>query len=199
MDEDSELAITQVEPNFVRLWYAKVECGRAIGSFEEVDRLTEARTVRNGVEVREYLAVFNAIRLSLHFTANISKLFWPLRNSNAEVTRRCSEMRELVGLPVDHPLSDRRLRDHFEHLDERLDKWVGNQLRPFTAIEMILEADMPEQTRKALCQSVPVLYDEVDRSIHILGEKFALLKLLDAVKDVQSRMSLSKIFKFTAH
>ncbi len=197
MAEEGDLSITHLPPDFIRLMYAGMECGRAISCFKEVERLLAIRIERDGAEIREWLSVFNAIRLALHFTANVSKLFWPQDKPSAQVKNRCDRLRKLVGLSVDHPLSNRRLRNHFEHFDERLDKWVGDSPRPFAGIEVILEDDLPDVTRRALHRSVPVLYDEIDQSILMLGEKFLLPELLSAVKDVLSHISLSKIFDST--
>ena len=50
-------------------------------------------------------------------SANISKIIWPSK----EETR--SEILEALGLPSELSLRNRRLRNHLEHYDERLEEW----------------------------------------------------------------------------
>jgi hypothetical protein len=54
-------------------------------------------------------------------SANISKLLWG--NDSAAAKRR-SSLRRLLRVGDDSPLRNRRLRNHFEHFDERLEAWV---------------------------------------------------------------------------
>ena len=55
--------------------------------------------------------------------ANASKLLWGSRAEPVLETRR--PLRESVSVTDDSPLSSRRLRNDFEHFDERLEDWFG--------------------------------------------------------------------------
>ena len=72
--------------------------------------------------------VFVAIHSLLTHASNVSKIFWPAGDGRDEATRkrleRAKELRAYIGLPDDnHFLKDRKLRNHLEHFDERLDQW----------------------------------------------------------------------------
>ncbi|MDF2804835.1 MAG: hypothetical protein K0S61_4740 [Anaerocolumna sp.] len=83
--------------------------------------------------------VFRAIHSFLTHASNISKLLWPSlprrketesdeayenRCYNIKKIKRASILRETINISEDeHPLKSRKLRDHLEHFDERLDGW----------------------------------------------------------------------------
>lgn len=52
--------------------------------------------------------------------ANINKLLWGQRGKYADQRKA---LRESVGVRDDSPLKTTTMRNHFEHIDERLDKW----------------------------------------------------------------------------
>lgn len=88
---------------------------------------------------RAHAEVFRTIHSFLTHASNVSRLLWPApprrrrKESDARYHERCSavrriaraaELRSVLNLPEnDHPLRNRRLRDHLEHFDERLDHW----------------------------------------------------------------------------
>lgn len=82
--------------------------------------------------------VFRAIHSFLAHTSNVSLLLWPPlpKRGNGESVKayerrlatkqpviRSRALRAEFGLPDEHLLKNRRLRDHLEHFDERLDEW----------------------------------------------------------------------------
>jgi len=70
-----------------------------------------------------------AVQSFLVAAANVSKLLWPGRNRDPKKTQyaeaRGRELRQFLDVTELSPLSSRKLRDHFEHFDERIDTW-GN-------------------------------------------------------------------------
>jgi hypothetical protein len=78
--------------------------------------LLAARLVNDGLQGQTALAWLGISSL-LSASANISKIVWP----SDKVTREA--VAEHCGLDRSSPLADRSLRNHFEHLDERIDKW----------------------------------------------------------------------------
>jgi hypothetical protein len=59
--------------------------------------------------------------------AAVSRILWPPRvhdpNGNTVAKSRGLHLRTVLGIDDNHPLRTRTLRDHFEHFDERLDRW----------------------------------------------------------------------------
>jgi hypothetical protein len=60
-------------------------------------------------------AFWSSVQSFLVASANVSKLIWG---------RWGDALRGPLGVRDDSPLKDRRLRNHFEHFDERLAKWA---------------------------------------------------------------------------
>jgi hypothetical protein len=52
--------------------------------------------------------------------ANISKVLW---GAGGKLDEERRPVRESLGVPDDSPLQNTDLRNHFEHFDERLDRW----------------------------------------------------------------------------
>ena len=63
---------------------------------------------------------FYAIQSLLNAAANVSKAFWGSGGRQADDRY---DLRDSIGIPEDSPLREVRMRNNFEHLDERLDQW----------------------------------------------------------------------------
>jgi hypothetical protein len=83
--------------------------------------------------------------------ANVSKLLWGT-NRKAEGRRR--ELRQTLGVTDASPVRARTLRNHFEHLDERIEmsaeagNFVGDSVMPSGAFYH--EESMPERAKAQL-------------------------------------------------
>jgi hypothetical protein len=65
---------------------------------------------------------------------NISKILWPIMKKGDEQGNeiretRGKELREALNVKGDSALRSRKLRDTFEHFDERMDTWFGAEER----------------------------------------------------------------------
>ena len=180
------MPMTEVDRDTIMLLFALTECGRALDNLNEVDQLASVRVLRQaGIEVRENLRIFDRIRLGLQMAANVSRLFWPPKNAG-----RGARLRALTGLPESHGLSDRTLRNHIEHLDERLDDWTTVTPRPFLAIELVLHDDPGAETRRiAVTDATAIVYDVKSQSVQLFGDTFSLPILRTDLEDVQAKIS----------
>lgn len=181
------MGMTELDRDFIMLSFALTECQRALDNLEEVDQLASVRVRRQpGVEIRENLRIFDRIRLGLQMAANVSRLFWPPRNS-----ARGAHLRSLTGLPTTHGLSDRTLRNHIEHLDERVDQWTATSPRPFLTIELVLHDDYPEtgEKRDEVIGATAIVYDAKSQSVQLFGDKFHLPTLRCDIEDVLQKVS----------
>ena len=110
--------------------------------------------------------VFRGIHSFLTHASNVSKILWAglpkkkpnesdeqykLRINKIKKVRRAAELRDELGLPEEHALRNRQLRDHLEHFDERIDDWeehsqnknyVQDNIGPENAIVGIDKTDM---------------------------------------------------------
>jgi hypothetical protein len=68
--------------------------------------------------------VWFALQGMLVSAANASKLLWGSRAELVLEARR--PLRDSVGVTDSSPLNDRRLRNDFEHFDERVERWFAN-------------------------------------------------------------------------
>ena len=84
--------------------------------------LMAARGILSGALSKEHVQVWFQIQAFLVSTGNISKLMWP---AGKETQDRGEALRARLSVLDDSPLRDRRLRNHFEHFDTRLDQWAA--------------------------------------------------------------------------
>ena len=68
---------------------------------------------------------YRAAHSYLTHVSNVSRLLWPPEKSE-KVKHRGAELRSILGLPDEHILKDRKLRNHLEHYDTRLDAWADS-------------------------------------------------------------------------
>lgn len=110
--------------------------------------------------------VFRGIHSFLTHASNVSKILWPglpkqkpnesdeqykQRISKIKKVHRAVELRDELGLPEEHTLRNRQLRDHLEHFDERIDDWEEHSqnknfaqdiIGPENAIVGLVKTDM---------------------------------------------------------
>ncbi len=67
----------------------------------------------------DQIEVWSSIQSILVAAGNVSKILWPSKEY-AECGER---LRELLKVDDNNILSDRSLRNHFEHYDDRIEKW----------------------------------------------------------------------------
>lgn len=184
--------------------YALCQSAVAIAAFTEARQIAGIREVRTSADdgaptmismgTGKYVA---CVRSALQATANVSKTFWPSMAAGTKARKatratRGERLRNLANLPEDHPLGDRSLRDHIEHLDERLDEWTETPRPTFFGAEFVWpqEADtMPAVNRQAIQEGSPIIYNWTTQSVDLFGERFCLDDLSNQVLDVQIHIS----------
>lgn len=183
----------EVDRYEIMLMFALTECRRALDTFAEMDELIGVREkVQPGVELFEMSRIFDHIRLGLQMAANVSKIFWPPDKPSSEVKLRCNHLRSLTGLPVAHGLTSRTLRNHVEHIDERLDRWTRNSPRPFLNTELVFYDDYrPENVRAEIIEATLITFEVKSQTVHILGEQFSLPQLRADLEEVLDQISKS--------
>lgn len=176
---------TPVSKEMVFCLFALTESARAIRQLDATVELgAKTEEVQPGVTRRELGSVYDALRLGLQAAANVSRIFWPPRRSS-----RGQQLRTLVGLPASHGMADRRLRNHIEHMDERLDDWLAAGSRPYLAVEYIIHANIPDcQARDDLIDACAVLYLEDSKEVVLFGERFSIPQLRADLVDIQARL-----------
>jgi hypothetical protein len=98
------------------------------------------------------------------------------------VEKRGAELRQALGLLDEHPLKSRKLRDHLEHFDERLDAWaVSSASRNFVQdcigpAGAISGLDPTDQMR---------WFDPATDRILFRGEAFELRSMVEGLEEIR--------------
>src|SRR5262245_24494721 len=94
-------------------------------------------------EVR--IKAWGAIQAMLTAAANISKALWGQSGRNLETWRK--PVRDSLGTADDSRIREYDLRNHFDHFDERIDRWVKNKPHIHDLGIDDLSTDLSEDTR----------------------------------------------------
>lgn len=140
--------------------------------------------------------VFRAIHSFLTHASNVSRLLWPA-GTGGEPPRESSQKRQkwharigrgqtlraAIGVEDDHPLRRRKLRDHLEHFDERLDDWQASTKHKIFVQDNIGPRDvisiegMEDGDRMRW-------YEPHTQHFLFRGEEYDLQALVDGVSDI---------------
>jgi len=123
-----------------------------------------------------------AIQNFLVATGNISKIFWP---SEQKYEERGVELRQILGIKEDSPLKSRTFRNHFEHFDDRLEKWARSSQRKNFAdsnigpSNMISGLDEGDYMRN---------FDTTSWALTFRGDKCKLKPIIKAIEDLYPKI-----------
>lgn len=103
----------------------RIQSRLALQSFTKVEELAAERFHGDAPrQLERGFPLWREIHTFLATSAVVSKILWPGRNAPRKSRRRGSELRALLGLSDDSPLSERFVRDALEHIDQRIEEWV---------------------------------------------------------------------------
>lgn len=83
------------------------------------------------------LEIWCSLQSILIASSNVSKILWPSRKNSKE---RGEKLRSMLEIENGNILQERKLRNHFEHYDERIDDWfktnqsavyIDSKIEPF--------------------------------------------------------------------
>lgn len=127
--------------------------------------------------------VFVGLEAFLSLWARASLLVAPSPRSPRATAARGAHLRRVLGIGEDHAIANRALRDHWTHLDERLDRAVAAHPKGVLRQRFTRSGDSTPQQRAQTLRLV-----ELDTlTVHILGEAFPLRALYAALEDVNRR------------
>jgi hypothetical protein len=155
--------------------------------------LSAMAAFNNAVAERSAPVFFMQARLFVHHAAAVSRMLWPPKPRNSQARTRAmarsDALQHALGLSgqQDHPVASRKLRDHFEHFDERLDNWVAqNTSRPYLRTQ--LGRSMPIEDLKLDTRDLIHRYDPTTRIYAFCGEEFNLQELARGLGDIRRRV-----------
>lgn len=155
----------------------RTECGYALAAKRHLD-IAVPRSADDA---------FFLLHAALGHAANASKILWPSADRRS-AARRGAQLQALLGIVSDHPLACRKLRNHLEHFDERLDRWAqttrdANFFDRFIGPPGMIkiESDQPDPIMRH--------YDPATADAYFMGEKCSVLELMGGCQDVLSRIT----------
>jgi hypothetical protein len=122
--------------------------------------------------------IWYSVQSLLIAAGNVSKLLWP---SSCTVPKRGEELRSILKVPDSSPLQPRKFRNHFEHFDERLEKWAASSHRKNFADSnvgppgMIKGVDPGDYLRN---------YNTKEHCVTFRGDTYALKPVIVALKNL---------------
>jgi hypothetical protein len=140
-----------------------------------------AERLQENTDNFDELEVWGSIQSILVAAGNVSKILWPSRASSAE---RGKMLRDLLNVDARSLLSDRKIRNHFEHYDERIEDWfekngsavyMDSSIDPFGSIW----GNNPSNIHRA--------YNPLTQTLTFRGESVDLAALLDVLEEIRRK------------
>jgi hypothetical protein len=123
----------------------------------------------------DHIEVWCAIQSVLVAAGNVSKILWPHKKCAA----RGEYLRKLLNVDKSNLLSDRKLRNHFEHYDERIEDCFKGQS---SAVYSDLAID---PFNKSIWGNQHRAYNPLTQTVTFRGESFNLAAVLDALEEIR--------------
>ena len=144
-----------------------------------VNRATSA--LRDSLIKDDAPGVFFSLQNLLVSAANIGKLLWGSGVTNASQRLR---LREQLNIPENSILHEMKMRNHYEHFDERIERW---------AKQSVSGHFLDHNVMSIMGVDEPVIdwfrvYDPHREILSFWGDTFDLGKLLEAVADLEAQL-----------
>jgi hypothetical protein len=125
------------------------------------------------------IEIWSAIQSILVAASNVSKILWPQQKRSAA---RGKNLRTLLNVDDGNLLSNRNLRNHFEHYDERIETWFEKNC---SAVYMDLSIDPFESIWGRNLDARHRVYNPVKQMITFRGESLDLGAILKALEEIR--------------
>lgn len=152
---------------------ALVQCRYVLIAIEGLDEAMKSNTPDR---------IWFFVQAILGAGANLSRLFW---GSRLERSPQRVRLRESIGIDDRSPLIDVRMRNHFEHIDARIDRWwAGSQNRNY--------ADKIVGPASAVVGMDPIdmfrFFDPSTGNVTFWGDEFNLALIADEVRRILPKL-----------
>ncbi len=145
--------------------------------------IVAADDVEQALATKDSDRLWYSVQAFLVAAGNISKLLWP---PNPGCPRRADTLRKSLSVKGDSPLKPRVFRNHFEHFDERLERWaettqkgafIDSNVGPAGRIRGVSERDYLRN------------FESATWTVTFRGDSYHLPPLLKAVSGLWQRAS----------
>lgn len=133
-------------------------------------------TLNNSLTRNQNDAAFYSIQNLLTSSANISKILWGQKGKRLEERKL---LRDSIGILDSSPLREVNMRNHFEHIDERIDRWWLESKR-----KIYIDSNIMSISKIHGYEDVELFktFDPITFDVIFWGEKFNIRSI---VKEVQ--------------
>lgn len=136
--------------------------------------------------------VWYSVQAFVASCANISKLLWPNADDAAAERVHGAPLREELGITDASPIKSRKLRNHFEHLDERLDTWAQHSPN-----HMLVQRNVGDGDISSFIHVSPPLgpkdtagyLNTATFTVTFQQDEYSLLPMLQAIRELKSVLS----------
>jgi len=117
------------------LWQVQTQCDFFFRATEQINVAmgTLSKAIGGENASADTIGLFAGIQASLTAAANISKALWGQAGKRSDERKI---LRDRIGVLDDSPLRPSKMRDHFDHYDERLQRWWDLGQEPHHYIDM---------------------------------------------------------------
>jgi hypothetical protein len=151
-------------------------------AIEAVDRFHGAARDNDA----EPIDLFRALDDFVHHLARVSLLLWPVKSADQA---RGAELRQVTSVEDGSPLSSRDLRNHLQHLDERLDKWLADNQPPAALMDMTVDCDAKVNGKRVVGLRD---FSTTTNTYLFQGEEYKIEPLEMAARDLLARIKVIK-------
>lgn len=137
-----------------------------------------ANRLQKNTDNFDELEIWGAIQSILAAAGNASKILWPARRSSL---KRGKRLRDALGIKDENPLSDRNIRNHFEHYDERIEDWL-KEIQSSVYTDSVIDPFPPIWGRAFSNRHRE--YNPVTQIVIFRGESVDLANLLSALDEL---------------
>lgn len=140
--------------------------------------LMAAEGVNAGLKNKDPREILFNIQNLLNAGANISKMLWGQKGKHA-VSRK--PLRDSIGVSDASPLREVTMRNHFEHMDERIDRWWAESAHHNFLDKMIAP-------KNSIHGPAPIdmfrMFDPTTCDVVFWGQDFNVQALVDEVQKI---------------
>lgn len=127
----------------------------------------------------DHIEVWCSIQSILGAAGNVSKILWPQLKESKD---RGGKLRRLLGIDEKNIIADRKFRNHFEHYDDRIEKWFDNQSG---GVYVDLAFNPIKPTPWDIPQFYHRAYNQVERIVTFRGETLDLKEVLNVLAEIK--------------
>ena len=143
-----------------------------------------AEQLQTSTDNSDPIGIWAAVLTILVAAGNVSKILWPPR---PKFEPRGAALRALLEIDESNALSNRRLRNHFEHYDERIEDWLTSGHSANYTDQIIgslpgFLSQFPGNAHRS--------YDPSTQNVSFRGESMNLGSILGALATVRQKCRL---------